>query len=285
MKRSSLVRPLAAWCVGMVLAAAPSGAQDVSGLTFDVSVTTGDSATARTQTGQGWVAGSRSRVDLRGEANPAETVPGLKGENISMLMDDSAGTLTMIVVDHDTKKFFNPARAFDQIKEMLESLPEKPRVSFTVTNVVVDTLGAGETISGFSTKRFRLRADLSMAMEMMGESMNDTMHLESEGDYTEELSEFSDPLQGTRGVQAFISGMPWMDSTAMAELGKITHATPRGVPLRLTEQLGEVEVGGAAPPARITGLSNIKRGTFSPAVFAIPDGYTEMDMPTGPALN
>lgn len=272
-------------CVMLALCAVPSLAQDVSGLTFDVTITTGDSSAATVQSGSGWIAGKSSRLDLRGAGNPAQAMPGMPGQNVSIIVWDSSGAPVVAMVDHDEKKVMYPAKMMAMLQEMMASLPEKPKLSFSVTNVVLDSLGAGETISGFVTKRFRLSADLSMSMEMMGESMEQTMHIVSEGDFAEELAGYVDPLQTTRSVEAMAAGMPGMDSSSVAEIGKLVLARPRGLPLRQSDRMTGASEGGIPMPATVTALSNIKRAEFSLTVFAIPDGYAEMEMPQMPGLN
>lgn len=288
MRRLDVLQRLAVvLCVGVVLAARPSAAQDMAGLTFDVRVTTGDSAAGSHQTGRGWIAGKRARLDLRGSGIPAETMPGMvgmPGQSISMILHDSGGSQAVIMLDHDNKKVMYPSRMMEQLQEMMATLPDQPRMSFSVTNVVVDSLGAGETVSGFATKRFRLKADITMAVEVMGESMNQTMYIESEGDYAEELSDYTDPLQSSRAFQAFTSGMSWMDSSATTEMNKIALATPRGLVLRQVDRVTGV-FEGLPSQATVTALSNIKRATFSPSVFEVPEDYTEMEMPEIPDIN
>lgn len=280
-------RLAAVLCAGVALAAHPVVAQDVAGLTFDVQVSTGDSADGMRQTGRGWMAGKQTRLDLSGGGAPTFAAPGMTGENVSILMHDSSDTPVVALVMHDQKKFMYPSRMMAQLSEVMASLEEKPKMVFTVTNLVVDTLGEGETVSGFATKRYRLRADISMAIEMMGENMDQSMHVESEGDYAEELSDFADPLRDTRGFKSMAAGMPWMDSTANAEMEKLVLATPRGLALRQVDKVTGVAVAeGEAPiPTTTTRLSNVKRETFSPSVFAMPEGYTEMEMPMMPPVN
>lgn len=268
----------------VVLGVRPAAAQDVAGLTFDVRVTTGDSAAGTQQTGKGWIAGNRTRLDLAG-GMPSAPLPGGGGQNVSIIMQDSSGTSVLALVMHDEKKFMYPSRMMAELKEMMASLPDQPKMTFTVSNIVVDSLGAGETVSGFTTKRFKISADISMAMAVMGESMNQTMHVESEGDYAEELADFADPLRDTRGFRVMTSGMPWMDTTSAAELQKLERATPRGLALRHVDRVTGVTEGDMAIPTTTTTLSNIKREMIHPSVFAIPEGYAEMEMPMMPPMN
>jgi hypothetical protein len=274
---ASLAGALVAW---------PSEAQEAAGLTFDVTVNTGDSTAGSHQTGRGWIAGKRTRLDLRG-GMPGTAMPGMGGDNVSIIVHDSSDTPTVALVMHDTKKVMYPSRMMEQLKEMMEAMPDQPAMTFSVTNIVVDTLGAGETISGFATKRYRVSADIAMAIEMMGESVNESMHVVSEGDYAEELSDYSDPLRDTRGVKALISGMPWADSASTAEMEKLVRAVPRGLALRQVDRVTGVTEGGEPVQTTTTRLSNIKRESVPLAMFAIPEGYTEMEMPMvgGPEVN
>ncbi|HUR92780.1 MAG TPA: hypothetical protein VMY38_08935, partial [Gemmatimonadaceae bacterium] len=281
MRRMNLWRLVGVLFLGSGFAAAPSAAQDVAGLTFDVRITTGDSTAGSHQTGKGWMAGRRTRLDLSG-GMPGGAIPGMSGGDVSIITHDSGGTQTFALVMHEQKKFMYPSRMMEQLREMMASLAEKPKMTFAVANIVVDTLGPGETISGFSTKRYKVRADISMTIEMMGEIVDESMHVESEGDYAEELADFSDPLKDTRGIQAMAAGMPWMDSTANAEMEKLVRAAPRGLALRQVDRVTGVTEDGAAPPVTTTRLSNIIRATFSSSVFAMPEGYTEMEMPMMP---
>jgi hypothetical protein len=218
---------------------------------------------------------------------PGAGMPGMGGDNISIIVHDSSDTPTVALVMHDTKKVMYPSRMMEQLKEMMEAMPDQPAMTFSVTNIVVDTLGAGETISGFATKRYRVSADIAMAIEMMGESVNESMHLESEGDYAEELSDYSDPLRDTRGAKALISGMPWADSASTAEMEKLARAVPRGLALRQVDRVTEVTEAGEPVQTTTTRLSNIKRENVPLATFAIPEGYTETEIPMvgGPEVN
>lgn len=211
------------------------------------------------------------------------------GDNVSIIVHDSADAPTVAMVMHDTKKFMYPSRLMEQLRELMEEMTEKPMMTFSVSNIVVDTLGAGETISGFATKRYKISADIGMAIEMMGEQVTESMHMESEGDFAEELSEYSDPLRDTRGFKSLTSGMPWADSASTAEMEKLARAAPRGLALRQVDRVTRVTEGGEGGPAPITTtrLSNIRRESIPLAMFAIPEGYTEMEMPMmgGPEVN
>jgi len=264
----------------------PSGAQESAGLAFDVSVVTGDSAVSPAQTGRGWIAGKRTRIDLRG-GMPGVSMPGVAGDNVSIIVLDSSDTPVVALLMHDTKNFLYPDRVMEQLRQMMETMPVQPKMNVSVSNVVVDTLGAGETISGFATKRYRLSADVQMSIEMMGERTNESMHLESEGDFAEELSEFSDPLGDTRGFGSLASGMPWADSASTSEMEKLTRVVPRGLALRQVDRVTGVTQGGEPVQTTTTRFANIRRESVPFSLFAVPEGYTEMEMPMmgGPGVN
>lgn len=270
----------------IVLGVRPAAAQDVAGLTFDVRVTIGDSSAGTHQVGRGWIAGKKTRLDLPGGAGmPMPAMPGMGGGSVSIIVQDSNDTSVVTLLMHEEKTFMQPSKMMAQLQEMMASLVEKPKMTFIVSNIVIDSLGAGETVSGFATKRIKVSADISMAMEMMGESTNQTMHVESEGDYAEELSDFADPLRDSRGFAGMAAGLPWMDTTAAAELQKLERATPRGLALRHVDRVTGVTEGDMPIPTTTTMLSNIKREAISPSIFAIPEGYTEMQMPAMPPMN
>jgi hypothetical protein len=113
------------------------------------------------------------------------------------------------------------------------------------------------------------------------------MHVESEGDVAEELSEYSDPLRDTRGFQSLMSGMPWADSSAKAQMEKLLRAAPRGLALRQVDRVTGGTEDGQSVQTTTTTFANIKRESVPLALFAIPDGYTEMEMPMfgGPEVN
>lgn len=273
-------------CAAIALGVRPAAAQDVAGLTFDVRVTIGDSFAGTHQVGRGWIAGKKTRLDLPGGAGmPMPAMPGMGGGSVSIIVQDSNDTSVVTLLMHEEKTFMQPSKMMAQLQEMMASLVEKPKMTVIVSNIVIDSLGAGETVSGFATKRIKVSADISMAMEMMGESTNQTMHVESEGDYAEELSDFADPLRDSRGFAGMAAGLPWMDTTAAAELRKLERATPRGLALRHVDRVTGVTEGDMPIPTTTTMLSNIKREAISPSIFAIPEGYTEMEMPMMPPMN
>lgn len=290
LNREVAVRTINLWrlvgvlALGAGFAPVPASAQDLAGLTFDVRITTGDSTAGSHQTGKGWIAGKRTRLDLSG-GMPGGVMPGMSGGEVSIITHDSGDTPTVALVMHEQKKFMYPSRMMEMMREMMASLAEQPKMTFTVSNLVVDTLGAGETISGFSTKRYKVSADIRMTIDMMGEIVDESMHVESEGDYAEELADFSDPLKDTRGIQAMTAAMPWMDSTANAEMEKLIRAAPRGLALRQVDRVTGVTENEMTPPVTTTRLSNIVRASISPSVFAMPEGYTEMGLPMMPPEN
>ena len=270
-------------CIVIMGVATAPGAQETPGLAFDVTVTTGDSGSRVVQTGRGWITGQRSRIDLKGPGNPTSTIPGMSGSNVSFIVHDSADAeAVFLMLDHDNKQFAYPGKMMEELRQMMAALQVKPRFSVTVSNIKVDTLGAGETISGFATKRYRVSADVSMSLELMGESTGETMHVVSEGDYAEELTGFVDPLQSSRTLEALSSGMPGMDSSANAELRKLEAARPRGLPLRQTDRVTGVTENGSVPEVTVTAISNIRREPVAAAIFAIPEGYKELVMPMAP---
>lgn len=265
---------------------APARAQDVSGLAFDLTITTGDSASGPTQTGRGWIYGRRSRLDLKGTAIRAQAFTGMPGQNTSLIVHDSSEAAVVAVVDHDSKKFMYPARMMGQLREMMAAMAgEAPRMTLAITNVQVDTLGDGHTVSGFATRRFRVSADISMSMEIMGESAQEEMRVESEIDVAPELAEFADPLRDTRGLKGLTAGLPFVDSSATAQLEKLMRVTPRGLALRQVDRISGTSLEGEEVQTSTTLLSNVRRATFPLSTFTIPEGYTELEMTLGSPVN
>ena len=260
--------------------AAPIAAQSSPGVTFEMTMTAQDSGgTAQgVQRGRGWVTRERARIDMAGAPAPLAGGDTANMSIIVTILPD--GTRDMAMLNHDRKEVMRPEKMMAELREMMQALAVRPEMSVHVTEFDVDTLGAGTTVDGFATRRYRVRMALTMAIAVMGERQEMRMSADQTGDYVPEFADYVDAMQSMTPLTSMASifgGSPEFESTVR----RMIEQSPKGLAVSSDARINMSGgmMGGHAIVQTMR-LSSIRRADIPDSLFAIPADYTEPQMPT-----
>lgn len=261
-------------------AAGPIAAQTSAGVTFDMTFTTSDSGNAplSEQRGRGWMTRDRARIDMSGAPMLGR---GTDTGSVSIIVEAGAsGARSTAILNHAERQIVRPERMMEEMNQMMQALPVMPQMNLEVKRFVVDTLGAGETIDGFATTRYRVRMELAMRVAVMGESQEMSMAVDETGDYITEFRDFVDAMQDVAPMRS-LTQMFGSSPELNAQLERIVAQTPKGLQARADARMtmSNFLLGGEHVVVHSVRMSSIRRAEIPNSVFAIPAGYTELEMP------
>lgn len=230
------------------------------GMSYRISVTTSMPAMQGMNpgdmviTGHGVSLGSRSRVDLD-TVRSAQPLPIGPGDYILML--DSG---RVVAVTPMTKTYL------DNFSMAMGSMPPEVMAQASLSNVsvTVEKLGAGDTIEGRPTDRYRMAAQYTLAI--MGQSM--TIANESEISAAQLAATVNTPFSGS--LPKSMSTGPFAELyTKVIEAQKQVGGTP--VKVTMTTSISGPMTMSLTQTMQIT---DIKPTDVDEKLFQIPDGYT-----------
>jgi hypothetical protein len=143
------------------------------------------------------------------------------------------------------------------------------------TNVKITTasLGAGDLMQQYSTVKYRLTQDYTVAVAVMG--MNTTMTTHSTSDYwfAPQVTNVANPFDASpnKGSPTSFLGPDYATQMAAARA-----KLPNGVPLKAVTTTVVTDSKGTSTSTTTWQLSNITKATISTSVFDVPAGYTQM---------
>jgi hypothetical protein len=229
------------------------------GMSYRISVTTSMPAMPGMNPGDMVIAGhgvslaSRSRVDLD-TVQSAQPLPIGSGDYILML--DSG---RVVAVFPTTKTYL------DGFSMAMGSMPPEVMAQASLSNVsvTVEKLGAGDTIEGRPTDRYRMAAQYTLAI--MGQSM--TIANESEISAAQLTATVNTPFSGS--LPKSMSTGPFAELyTKVVEAQKQVGGTP--IKVTTTTSISGPMTMSLTQTMRIT---DIKPTDVDEKLFQIPDGY------------
>ena len=213
-------------------------------------------------TGNVMVSGGRGRVDITDGG-----AEGLFGEGDYMLFDAN----DFLVVRPSSKEYIGlPGGGLSGGLEMLRSMPNL-RVEVSDLKVVMDKVGAGDTVAGQTTQHYRMTSGYIVSID--AGFIQQAMALESTTDYwvanVEGLSTgpFLKMFSGVLSLGGIVKEIgPKVDS-AVARMGNVS-------PLKAVT-VTSISDGRNAPSETETTIlaSAIKRRDVDPAVFVLPSDF------------
>ena len=249
--------------------AAHLGAQ---GFSYDVATSGTDPRSGSTQvmaTSHGrWTQG-RTRIDV--VTSPARG--GMMGAGSYIIAVAATGITT--VVDPDKHQFYemDSRELGAQAAQMQSAIGGVAKMEIVDVQVHMDDLGAGETIEGYATLKYRLTQSYTMRMTILGHNRDTKEQSVSDIWVAPELSADLNP--GSRPAAA-AGGMmqPLTDAVAKA----YTQVKP-GVMLRMMSTSVVGEGSKARNRSTTMNVSNVKHESFAASVFQVPSGYARIDSP------
>ena len=250
---------------------------EAQGLSYDILTTgTGRGRGGETQTrtfmaAHGQFSNGTSRLDITESMSPAG---GLMGAGTYMIMNTGKGTTT--IVDPAKREYMelNPSEMAKSAAGLQQAVGGMVKTELSGVRVGVEDLGAGESIEGYPTIKYRVTDDYTMKMTIMGRTTQSVQHSTTDLWVSPKLDGIMNPM--ARPAASATTG-PMADLTA--EMVKAYAKVRPGVMLKSIRTSETVTDGKTNTSTMSTTLSNVKRATISPSVFEVPADYTKAASP------
>ena len=229
-------------------------------------------------TGHAIVSKGKVRMDVSGSSRTL-AMPGRPGEDVTIIMLDNGKT--MIYVNPKTKQYMqiNPMEMMDRMQKMMEGMGATMKFDFT-GEPKVENLGAGPEIIGHKTQHYRMTTAMKMTMNAMGESQTIETSSITDEYLAPDLEKSTDLFAGmSNGMSGMMGGS---NKEYLEKVKQLKAKLPKGMELRAETQSRVSTVQGSQNMKNVREVTAIKKTHATPDQFAIPTGYTKIDLPMGP---
>jgi len=235
-------------------------ATDASGKVKDYVVMSGRAA----------VTSQKGRLDI----DEAAKERGAMGEKGGYFLYDQTSMMIVSPKEKQILKF-----TFDDMEKGMSALAASaPGMRVAITDVAVnfEKLGAGESLLGMSTTRYRVTQDYKVAMKVAFMNRNSTEHVVQEYWMADQKSGFANPFARMGGMRSIGGG-------AFAELmTKTAEATAKmgnGIPVKtITTTTSTNDKGEKTTNVATMEVTELKAGNVDDALLVAPSDYQVTDI-------
>lgn len=273
LRRSLAARPLlrAALALALVAPVAPAAAQLPREYRYDFTIT---KAGEPASTGTVYVAGDRWRIDMARERE--------KESDDYLLSTDGGRTVTIVHPDERSYSVHD-ARDFERIvSRVMRGLDAVMSMQLRESKVASAALGAGETIAGRATQRFRLTQEYRVSVGMFGFSSDKRERVVTDYWVDPTLVLPHNPVVEMQSTLETV--LAQHDAAFVRRSGEARQKLFRGVPLKVvvtSESMDEEDDDGNAGEVkrkvRTIQLGELQRVAIDPPVFEVPAGFRKQD--------
>lgn len=240
--------------------------------------TVGMQAINGVSTGHAIVSKGKVRMDVSGGSRTL-AMPGHPGDDVTIIMLDSGKSI--IYVNPKTKQYmqFNPMETMDRMQKMMEGMGATMKFDF-IGEPKAESLGAGPVIIGHKTQHYRMTTAMKMTMNAMGESQTIETSSITDEYLAPDLEKSTDLFAGmSNGMNGIMGGS---NKEYLEKVKQLKAKLPKGMELRAETQSTITMAQGAQSMKNIREVTAISKTHATPDQFAVPAGYTKIDLPMGP---
>ena len=249
------------------------------GLSYDIRNTmtgvdprSGSTMTRTTMAAHGQFAGGMSRLDVTESMSPPG---GMMGSGTYMITKPAKGTTTIVDPAKREYMVLNPAELAKTAAGLQQAMGGLSKTEVSDITVNMEALGAGESIEGYSTLKYRLTQGFTMTVSVMGMKRGSTSHTTTEFWIAPQLDGAMNPT--ARPVAASAPTGPMAELTT--RLAQAYSTVRRGVVLKAISTVESSGNGKSRTNTMTMTLTNVKRAAISPSVFEVPSDYTKAASP------
>jgi hypothetical protein len=273
-------------CVLFVAAARPAGDgpttadPTVLGLRYDINLTVTNAMTQGGQPTSSYTSGV-ARVQMVNGKVRIEVASGefaaILGEGDFMTMADSGHVA--LIFKPSTQQYFQVdlpklSAGLTHVVNMFGSA-----IGVQPTNVKIDvtSLGAGDKVGPFSTVKYRLTEDYTLAVAMLGMNMGASTAMHTTTDYL-----FAPDLTGivVNPFAQTVQETAWLGADYGKKLSAAEVKLHSGVPVKkVTTEVSTDSTGAHNTTITTWELTGFTRVNVPDSTFRIPAGYTQMQPP------
>lgn len=212
----------------------------------------------------------KARMDYDAEARQ----PGM-GKGGYMILDADKGLVTMVNPEEKKAVVMDPSALGNVVGALGSSGMIKMEVSDA--RVDVESLGAGESILGYATRRYRISRSHTMNVSVMGRRNSSK---ESSVSEVWIADKFIEDKAFEAWARNFARSMGSMAGDAMKTLMELEEAkTPKGIALKSITTSTSTDPKGKAVTSTMTmEMQELKKTSLDASLFEVPSGYEVVDM-------
>jgi hypothetical protein len=191
-----------------------------------------------------------------------------------MIVSDSGKTITYLDTRNSQYMTFRPAEMLAEAQNL-----GAVKMDFTGSEATVTRLGAGPTILGHPTVRYRVVTGMTMTITGMGQQQSVKIASTTDYHYPTDIKSTFNPFSSITGTDML--GMFGGSSKNLAAKLKAAEAKlPKAPPLRTVTTATVTTQGVNQVTKSSTEVTAVRWVNADPKVFEIPAGYTAVQMPT-----
>ncbi|MDP9176554.1 MAG: hypothetical protein M3O61_02635 [Gemmatimonadota bacterium] len=264
----------------VLLAAKPLAAPMAGGTTYEFVVRSqmGDKESVMMR-GRGTFAGNEGRIEIA-EASSASGSEVFGGKGSYFLVLD--GGKKMLLVDPNNKHYmaWDMASMLAGMSKIVNVVGGLVKMEMSDIKIDAQNLGAGETIQGYPTVRYRMVENYTMNAKIFGKSSKSRSETTTDYYFAPALKNLANPFvsSGRAMAQSFdMFNNPDYKSQMSAAMAKVQF----GVPVKTVVKTVSTDEKGKQTVSLVTSeMVNFKNIDVPKSTFAIPAGYTMVEMPS-----
>ena len=270
----------------VLLAAKPLSAPLSGGTTYEwvvrsQSTRTGDKESVMMR-GRGTFAGENGKLEiLEASAQSTGGQPNMFGGKGSYFLTLDGGK-KMMLVDPTNKQYmeWDFASMMAGMSKMVNAVGGMIKMEMSDVKIDAQNLGPGETIQGYPTVHYRMVQNYTMSAKVFGHESKSRNESTTDYYFAPSLRGLANPFVSNSQAYAASFDMfnnPDYKTQMSAAMAKIGNA---GVPLKsIVKSVRTDEKGKQETSIVTTEMVNFKNGDIPSSTFAIPAGYTKVEMP------
>jgi hypothetical protein len=263
----------------VLLAAKPLAAPMAGGTTYEFIVRSqaGDKENVMMR-GRGTFAGNDGRIEIvEAASNSGSETFGKKGSYF--LVKD--GGKKMLLVDPNSKQYmeWDMASMLGAMSKMVNALGGLVKMEMSDIKIDAQNMGAGETIHGYQTQHYRMVENYTMSAKIFGRSSKSRSETTTDFYFAPALKNLANPfVQSGRAMAQSLDmfNNPDYKTQMAAAQAKMQY----GVPVKtIIKTVSTDEKGKQTTSVVVSEMVNFKNVDVPASTFAIPAGYTMIEMP------
>jgi hypothetical protein len=220
--------------------------------------------------GRGQVAGTDARFDIVSSKTSGQGEAFGKGAYFLF----TEGGQTMTVVKPQEKQYFEMDLA--GMLRMVTAMGPIMKMEVSDVNIDAQPAGAGETIEGYATQKYRLVQNYTMKLSILGMKQTSKVVDTTIYWFAPQLKLVANPFTRVSGISSMFNS-PDFDRKMKAAMAKLAQ----GAPLRmLSRSVSDDGKGKTQVNTTTVEITEVKRGDVPASAFEIPAGFAKIQSPT-----
>jgi hypothetical protein len=264
---------------------APSARAQTDDVAFDFRATqarTTSGKTTKTETtGHAVMSKGRMRLEMTG-SGPMAGVGGFgQGSTFTMIVPDKGNTFIMLQPEKKQYMQVNPSATMEGMQKMMEGMGQKMKMEISGDDPKVENLGKGPDIMGHHTVHWRVTTDTRTRFGVMGQIQEMEIANVSDMFIATDIKNLRNPFRGLeRNPIVDMFGDAAKEYVAKTEAAR--KKLPDGAPLRVESHGKTSNARAESDVTSVMEVTAIRKINATNEMFAIPAGYTQMQMPKMP---